>query len=168
MQQMQAIMLMSQMNRIKNDADLRLKNAQYLDEKLNKIPGIHTYKLVEGDNRSAYHLYPFRFISEEFDGVNRTNFLKAMRAEGINCSSGYGKQNYDGLIEEALSSRGYKRLFSEKRLKQWREENHLPGNDQLAEQSVIFYQNMLLGTKSDMDDIVNAITKVYENRSALL
>jgi perosamine synthetase len=91
-----------------------------------------------------------------------------LRAEGVPCSSGYGKQNHDGLIEEALNSRGYKRLFSEKRLKQWREENVLPGNDQLTEEAVAFYQSILLGTKSDMDDIVNAITKIYENRSSLV
>lgn len=168
MQQMQAIMLMSQMKRIREDADIRLKNARYLDAKLKDIPGIHTYKLVEGYNRSAYHLYPFRFVSEEFDGVTRDNFIKAMRAEGISCSTGYGKQNYDGLIEEALNSKGYKRLFSEKRLNQWREENQLPGNDQLAEESVTFYQSMLLGTQSDMDDIVDAISKIYENRKSLV
>ena len=40
MQQIQAITLLSQMNRIKNDADIRLKNAQYLDQKLAEIPGI--------------------------------------------------------------------------------------------------------------------------------
>ena len=167
MQQMQAITLLSQMKRIQKDADIRLENALYLDKKLNEIPGIHTCKLVEGNNRSAYHMYPFRFVSKEFGNVTREQFLKALRAEGIPCSSGYGKQNKDGLIEEALNSRGYKRLFSEKRLKQWREENYLPGNDQLAKEAVTFYQSILLGSKSDMDDIVNAITKIYENRDSL-
>ncbi|HKJ78712.1 MAG TPA: hypothetical protein VKA10_04210, partial [Prolixibacteraceae bacterium] len=79
-----------------------------------------------------------------------------------------GRQNHDGLIEEALNSKGYQRLFSPQRLKQWREENYLPGNDQLVSEAVIFYQSMLLGTKSDMDDIVNAITKIYENRHSLI
>ena len=32
---------------------------------------------------------------------------------------------------------------------------------------VTFYQSILLGSKADMDDIVNAITKIYENRSSL-
>jgi hypothetical protein len=89
-------------------------------------------------------------------------------AEGVPCGGGYGPQNRDGLIEETLGSRGYKRLFSESRLKQWREENQLPGNDQLCDQAVTFYQSILLGSKSDMDDIVNAITKIYENRSSLV
>ncbi len=168
MQQIQAITLLSQMNRIKNDADIRLKNAQYLDQKLAEIPGIYPARLVEGDNRSAYHMYPFRFVSKEFGGVSRNNFMSALRAEGIPCSSGYGKQNYDGLIEEALNSRGYKRLFSEKRLKQWREQNQLPGNDQLASEAITFYQSILLGNTSDMDDIVNAITKIYDNREELM
>lgn len=167
MQQIQAIILLSQIGRIKKDAEVRFENARYLTEKLNEIPGIKTFKMVEGNNRSAFHMYPFRFVSEEFGDVSREKFIEALRAEGIPCSPGYGRQNHDGLIEEALNSRGYKRLFSEKRLKQWREENILPGNDQLAREAVTFYQSLLLGTKSDMDDIAGAITKIYENRSEL-
>lgn len=147
MQQIQALILLSQMERIQKDADLRLENAKYLDERLAEIPGIVPYKLVTEDARSAYHLYPFRFISKEFGNVKRDKFIQALRAEGVPCSDGYGKQNHDGLIEEALNSKGYKRLFSEKRLKQWREENLLPGNDQLTEEAVIFSQSMLLGDK---------------------
>lgn len=168
MQQIQAIMLLSQMERIKSDADIRLENARYLDKRLNEIPGIKTAKLVEGNNRSAYHMYPFRFISEEFGGVKRDKFMEALRTEGIPCSSGYGRQNTDGLIEEALTSKGYKRLFSEKRIDQWREENKLPGNDILAKEAVTFYQSLLLGSKTDMDDIANAIQKIYENRKSLI
>ncbi len=168
MQQIQAIMLMSQMKRILNDADVRLENAKYLDKKLAEIPGIEPCKLVTKNARSAYHFYPFRFVSEKFGNVSRAKFMEALKAEGINCSTGYGMQNKDGLIEEALNSKGYKRLFSEQRLKQWREENVLPGNDQLAREAVIFYQSMLLGSKGDMDDIVNAITKIYENRTSLI
>lgn len=168
MQQIQAITLLSQMNRIEKDADVRLKNAKYLDEKLSQIPGIIPAKLVEGNNRSAYHMYPFRFISEQFGNVSREKFINALQAEGVPCSDGYGQQNKDGLIEEAFNSRGYKRLFSEKRLNQWREENILPGNDQLAKEAVTFYQSILLGSKSDMDDIVNAIQKIYENRESLI
>ncbi len=167
MQQIQAITLLSQMNRIESDADKRLENAKYLDKKLAEIPGIAPYKMVGGNNRSAYHMYPFRFVTEKFGNVSRTKFLEALRAEGVPCSTGYGQQNKDGLIEEALSSKGYKRLFSEQRLNQWREENQLPGNDQLAREAVVFYQSILLGSKSDMDDIVNAVTKIYENRDSL-
>ena len=168
MQQIQAITLLSQMNRIEKDADVRLENAKYLDKRMAEIPGIIPAKLVAENSRSAYHFYPFRFISEKFGNVSRAKFIEALRAEGIPCNAGYGQQNKDGLIEEALNSKGYKRLFSEKRLNQWREENVLPGNDKLAREAVTFTQNILLGTKSDMDDIINAVTKIYENRKSLL
>ena len=168
MQQIQAIMLLSQMKRIVKDADLRLENAKYLDKKLQEIPGIYPAKMVAENCRSAYHFYPFRIVAKEFGEVSREKFMQALNAEGIPCFAGYGKQNYDGLIDEALNSRGYKRLFPEKRIQQWREENLLPGNDQLAEEAVFMKQSMLLGTKSDMDDIVNAIRKIYENREKLL
>jgi perosamine synthetase len=72
------------------------------------------------------------------------------------------------LFEEAFNSRGYKRLFSEARLKQWREENHLPGNDLVCDEAVGLYQSILLGSKSDMDDIANSIMKIYENKDSLV
>ena len=167
MQQSQALILLSQMKRIENDNDIRLANALYLDKKLKEIPGIVPYKPADGATRAVYHLYPFRYIKEKFNNVPKEKFISALSAEGIPCSGGYGPQNKDGLIEEAFNSRGYKRLFSESRLNKWRDENHLPGNDQLCMEAVAFYQSILLGSRSDMDDIVNAITKIYENRDSL-
>ncbi len=168
MQQSQALILMSQMKRIEKDNDIRLANALYLDKKLKEIPGIIPYKLAEGATRAVYHLYPFRYAKEAFNNIPKEKFLRALSAEGIPCGSGYGKQNKDGLFEEAFNSRGYKRLFPESRIKQWRDENFLPGNDQLCDQAVTFYQSLLLGSRADMDDIVNAITKIYENRNSLV
>jgi perosamine synthetase len=168
MQHVQALILQSQMKRFASDAATREKNAAYLDSRLKDIPGILPYKMVPGAEVSAYHLYPFRYISEEFNDIPKEKFLKAVQAEGIPLNGGYGPQNKDGLIEEALSSKGYKRIYGEKRLKEWREENVLPGNDKLCKESCTLYQNVLLGTKQDMDDVVNAITKVYENREQLL
>lgn len=112
-------------------------------------------------------MYPFRYIKGEFNDAPRDAFLKALRAEGIPARSGYGQQNKDGLIDEALNSRGFQRLYGSDRLNTWREENVLPGNDQLATEAVTFYQNVLLGTKTDMDDIVAAISKVYNNKALL-
>jgi dTDP-4-amino-4,6-dideoxygalactose transaminase len=166
---MQAAILMSQIQRAQKDADKRLENAKYLDSRLKDIPGIIPYQLSEGADRSAYHLYPFRYKKEYFDDLSRDTFLKALRAEGIQCSSGYRPQYHDGLIEEALTSRGFQRLFSTQRLKTYRDElHHLPDNEQLTREAVWFFQNMLLGERKDMDDILNAIQKIYDNRKALI
>jgi dTDP-4-amino-4,6-dideoxygalactose transaminase len=169
MTEVQAGLLLSQIGRARSDADKRLENALYLDSKFKEIPGIVPYKLADGATRSSYHLYPFRYKKEYFDGLPRHKFIAALNAEGIPCSRGYGQQYFDGLIEDAITSKGYKRLYSKERLDRYREELHnLPDNDQLTQEAVWFYQNMLLAEKRDMNDIVNAIQKIYENRSKLL
>jgi len=167
MQEFQAVILMSQMKRLEKDTQMRNENAQYLTSKIKDIPGIIPHKLYEQVTRAAYHLYPFRYKKEHFNNVPRSKFLAALSAEGIPCSGGYGPQYKDGLIEDALNSSGYKKLYSKERLKRYRQENHYPDNDQLCEEAVWFSQQLLLATKRDMDDIADAILKIYENRDKL-
>jgi perosamine synthetase len=168
MQKTQAVILMSQMKRIFKDAETREQNADYLSNRLKKIPGIIPFKFTKGANRSAYHLYPFRYKKENFNNAPKDNFIKALRAEGIPGHHGYHPQYRDGLMDESLNSRGFKRLFSPQRLQQYREEMVLPGNEQLCSEAVVFTQNILLGTKKDMDDIANAIQKIHDNKEQLL
>jgi hypothetical protein len=112
-------------------------------------------------------LYPFRYKKEQFNNVPRARFLAALEAEGIPCSGGYGPQYRDGLIEAALSSKNFTRSFPKVRLDQYRKELNFPANEQLCEEAVWFTQNLLLGPKQDIDDIANAIQKLYENRDKL-
>jgi perosamine synthetase len=167
MQEFQAVILMSQMKRLERDAQLRNENARYLTSKIKDIPGIIPHKLYEGVTRAAYHLYPFRYKKEHFNDAPRSKFLAALSAEGIPCSGGYGPQYRDGLIAEALNSNGYKRLYSKKRLQDYREQLHYPDNDQLCEEAVWLSQTLLLTTRQDMDDIADAMWKIYENRDKL-
>ena len=67
----------------------------------------------------------------------------------------------------ALKSKNFKRSFSKARLKKYRQELDYPANDQLCKEAVWFTQNLLLGSKADMDDIADAIQKIYENRNKL-
>ena len=168
MQEFQAEILMSQMKRLEKDTQQRGRNADYLTSRLREIPGITPHKLNPGANRAVYHLYPFRYQKDAFNQVPREKFLNALQAEGIPCSGGYGPANKDGSIEEALNSKSYQRLFSKERLDRYRQENVLPQNDQLCREAVWFSQNMLLGTRQDMDQIVDAVQKVYENRDKLV
>ncbi len=168
MQEFQAVILMSQMKRIQKDAQVREQNAQYLSSRLKDIPGILPYQLNPGATRAVYHLYPFRYKKELFGGVSRERFLQALSKEGVPCSGGYGPANKDGLIEEGLQSKSYQRLFSKERLDRYRQENVLPQNDQLCREAVWFTQNMLLGTRQDMEDIADAVEKLYENRAKLV
>jgi dTDP-4-amino-4,6-dideoxygalactose transaminase len=167
MTEYQAAILLSQMQRLEKDTARRTENASYLTSRIKDIPGIVPHKLYEGVTRAAYHLYPFRYKKEQFNNLPRSRFLAALEAEGIPCSGGYGPQYRDGLIEAALNSKNFKRGFSKERLARYREELHYPDNDQLCEEAVWFTQNLLLGTRSDVDDIADAILKIYENKEDL-
>lgn len=168
MTEYQAAILLSQIKRLETDTERRNENARYLTSKIKGIPGIVPHKLYEGVTRAAYHLYPFRYKKEQFNNIPRSKFLSALSAEGVPCSGGYGPQYRDELIEVALNSKNFKRSFSKQRLDKYRRELDYPANDQLCQEAVWLSQTLLLTTKKDMDDIANAITKIYENRDKLV
>lgn len=167
MTEYQAAILLNQMQRLEADTARRVENANYLTSRIKDIPGIVPHKLCAGATRAVYHLYPFRYKKEKFNGLPRNRFLAALSAEGIPCSGGYGPQYKDELIEAALTSKNFQRAFPKARLDRYRDELHYPGNDQLCQEAVWLSQTLLLGPRGDMDDIANAIQKVYENRDAL-
>ncbi|MBN2314355.1 MAG: DegT/DnrJ/EryC1/StrS family aminotransferase [Sedimentisphaerales bacterium] len=168
MTEYQAAIGLSQIKHLEADTKKRNENAKYLTSRIKDIPGILPHKLYDGVTQAAYHLYPFRYKKEQFNNMSRDRFLSALRAEGVPCSGGYGPQYNDGLIEAALNSKNFKRSFSKARLKKYREELHYPDNDQLCKEAVWFSQSMLLGSKADIDDIADAIQKIYENRDKLV
>ena len=167
MAEYQAAILLAQMKRLEEQTKRRTKNADYLTSRIKKIPGIVPHRLYEGVTRAAFHLYPFRYRKENFNGLSRGKFLAALKAEGIPCSAGYGPINKDSFFERTLRSKNFQKTYSKKQLNRCREQNHCPDNDQLCREAVWFGQNLLLGSKKDMDDIADAILKIYENRDRL-
>jgi perosamine synthetase len=168
MAEYQAAILLAQMKRLESQTQRRNENAQYLTSRIKDIPGIVPHKLYDGVTRAAYHLYPFRYEKQHFGGVPRGKFLAALKAEGVPCSSGYDRVNKNAFFENTLRSRNFRKMYSKARLDRCRELNHCPDGDRLSDEAVWFSQNLLLGPKSDMDDIANAIQKIYENRSKLV
>ncbi len=167
-----AALLDSQMNLVEQHTARKEENADYLTAKLKQIPGIIPRKDYEDTTRTAYNTYGFRYKKEFFNGLPRQKFLSALKAEGIPCSWGLGviegrPIHKEGIIEDTLNSETCKKIYSQKRLKQYFEQNQCPQCDRLCEEVAGFSGSMLLASKSDMDDIYNAIMKIYENRNQL-
>ena len=157
----QGNLLLAQMTRVVEQTNRRTENANYLTKQLKEIQGITPAKLYEGTTRSAYHLYMFRYDSTQFAGLSRDKFLDALIREGVPCSKGYGMMNKDTYVTDLAKNKHYLKIYGEKTMNQWLERNQCPPNDKLTqEQSVWFFQNMLLGSKSDMNQIVGAIIKI--------
>lgn len=163
----QAALLMAQMTRLEEQVRTRSANGAYLSSLLEKIPGIRPARQYPGCTLNAYHLYMFRYDAREFAGLPRELFLKALRAEGIPAAGGYSPLNRQPFLKNTLNSRGYQRLFPEKILRQWPERTACPANDRLCQEAVWLTQNMLLGPRSDMDSIAEAIERIRRHAAQL-
>jgi dTDP-4-amino-4,6-dideoxygalactose transaminase len=162
----QAAILLVQLTRLDEQTETRNRNALYLSEELSKVKGIEPLEHSAAITRHAYHLYTFRYCNEEFEGLPRSKFLEALRAEGIPCSSGYVplyKERFMlSLAQDPLLSRLYGGKADYSKVS-------LPETEKACyEEGVWLAQNMLLGTREDMDDIVGGIAKVKENVKELL
>lgn len=167
MQHFQAAMLLQQFDKLREETARRRANAARLTALLNDIPGVAPARLP-ANSEAVWHLYPFRYDAEKFQGLSRETFIRAMRAEGIPCSAGYREQQFDGLLEEAITSRGFRRLFSEQRLKAYRDSlQDLKGTRQVCATTVAVTQNLLLAAPSDIDRIAAAIRKIQAHGAQL-
>ncbi len=128
----------------------RNQNAIYLSNALENIPGITPPKLASWATKHGYHLYCMKYDPEGFGGKSRQEFVNALSAEGVPCSIGYRSP----LSEEpgmAHVTEKYPHLIRTLTC---------PNTEMVCETSVWLFQNMFLGTESDMDQIVEAIEKI--------
>ncbi len=169
MNELEGAILLGQLEGVKARYELRNKNAAYLMSKLKNFPGLVPQKLYEGTGSGSFYLYPMSFHKEHWNGVSRDTFLKAVAAEGISLSpyisNGLHKEPW---VEHILNLNVYKKMYSPARLKQYREQFKYPMADRVCEEMVMLWASgPLLGTQADMDDVINAIMKVYDNRDKL-
>ena len=90
-----------------------------------------------------------------------------MAAEGVSLSpyiaNGLHREPW---IDHILEQKVYTEMFPKERLQKYREEVPARTAIRVCEEMVMLWASgPLLGTQEDMDDIVNAIFKVHENRS---
>jgi dTDP-4-amino-4,6-dideoxygalactose transaminase len=166
----QAAIGLAGMVRLEEETVKRVENAAYLKSKIEKIPGIVPYRLYDHVTRAAFHLFPFRYQKDKFEGLSRELFLKALQAEGIPCSSGYAKLNKMPYLEHAFQTKNFRKMYPKKLLdiNTYNRQNECPENDSLCDEEAVWLtQNMLLAGKPDMDNITNAIEKIRQNAGKL-
>ena len=169
MNEFEAAILLGQLAGVKERFAIRNKNASYLSSKLKDFPGLVPQKLYEGTTSGSFYLYMMSYKKEHFNNAPRSKFLKALEAEGISLSTylpnGLHKEPWTDHI---LGLKVYQKMYSPARLKSYREELSCPNCDKVIDDiAMIWASGPLLGSREDMDDIINGIMKVYENRDKL-
>ncbi len=151
MTELEAAVAVEQVKRLSFLTTWRQKLASVLSVGLKDVPSLKTPRVLKG-NASAYFSYPIRFCNQTM-GIKRETFAKALRAEGINCGTGY--------VEPLYRRRIYDNLYPD-------------GVEPCVVTEKFYHDELLLlpncrwpNTEADMDDVIKAIHKVYLNRNAL-
>ena len=160
----QGAILNAQLDRLQAQTKTRDRNGQYLAAKLNKLPGIYPQKRPSECARHSYLRFMLRLDGRVF-GAPRAAVIQALRAEGIPCSAGYGfslhhqpmfrNKAFGPYLPKASARLNYRKV-------------NCPNSDLICrEQCVWLEQSTFLGNRADMDDIVRAFEKIFENREVL-
>jgi perosamine synthetase len=169
MNEFQAAILLAEMEKAVSQWKLRNENAVYLTSRLKECPGVVPQKLYEGTDSGSYYLYTMGYRKEYFNNVSREVFMRALGAEGVGISpylsNGLHREPW---VDHIIGLKVYQKMYSAERLKRYKEEMTCPVCDRVCNEMLMLWSSgPLLGTKSDMDDIANAIMKLYENRDQL-
>lgn len=146
-----AAILSVRLEMLETQTDLRNRNANYLTDALDTITGITPPNLAPWVTKHGYHLYCIKYDSDGFNGKTRQEFVNALSAEGIPCSIGYRSPLSQ---EPGMAHIGEKYPHLIRTLP-------CPNTELVCDQSVWLFQNLLLGSESDMDHVVEAITKIH-------
>ncbi|HEY9077950.1 MAG TPA: DegT/DnrJ/EryC1/StrS family aminotransferase [Anaerolineaceae bacterium] len=154
MSEFQAAILIAQLERYPQHIPIREANARYLAEALSQVDGLLPLPNDPRVTQNARHLFIIRYQPECFGGKTLSQFLMAMEAEGIQpCSAGYVPLHQSPAVHRTMI-----RLFGE----ELATPPSLPVVEQIASQTLWLPQNFLLGTRADMDSIVDAACKIQQ------
>lgn len=169
MNELEAALLLPQLQTIKGRHDKRNENAWYMRGKLRDFPGIISQKLHEGTGTSAWWLYMASYRKEKFANAPRDKFIKALSAEGVNAGSyiKYGFHNSDVIQKHILDLKVYRKFYTAERLKKYRDELACPVCDAVCNEEMITFDIPAAPKRSYLDRMFDAIVKVYENRDKL-
>ena len=160
MTEFQSAVLTAQLERYDELKSIRQQNLTYLESRFQEIVGVQTLQKNDRITGHAAHLFIFRYLKDRFGGKSKAAFIEAMRKEGIPVSPGYSLPLYKQpvFINKAFGPRGrsvnlpvdYGAVVC-------------PQTEKACyEEAVWLTQNVLLGTREDMDTIVRAVEKVRE------
>ena len=168
MTELQAAILLGQLTRLEKQTLKREENARILDEKLKSFPGIAIVPTDKRVTRRSYHIYIFRFLENIWE-IKRESFVEAMNAEGIPVSTGYPHPLYKNPLFQRkgtgpeycpVSCHYYGKIIDYSSV-------ICPNAEKICKQAIWISHPVLLAGKKEMEDIVNAIEKVWENRKKI-
>jgi dTDP-4-amino-4,6-dideoxygalactose transaminase len=159
----QGAILNCQLDRLEEQTQKRDGNGQYLASRLGALPGLYPQARPAQCTRHSYHLFMMRVDADRF-GAPRELVLKALQAEGIPCSAGYG---FSLPRQPLFKNRAFGPFLPDASPRLDYLEARCPNSDLVCQQCIWLGQSLFLGSRDDIDDIARAFEKVHDQREAL-
>ncbi len=172
MAEYQAVIGLCQLEQLEEQHKIRNENGAYLNEKLAAYPGIAPVKLHKGATAACYYIYAMVYNRDYFGGLPRERFIEALKAEGVPVGTGYPNDPLyaQPMLREVFGSDIYRKCYTADELdfEKYKRENHCPALIKTYDSALwIWHGGLMLGSKSDMDDIVNAVDKIHNHAAKL-
>jgi dTDP-4-amino-4,6-dideoxygalactose transaminase len=159
---LQGALLGSQLGKTIKQTPVKMAGAKYLGGLLKQIGGIEGLPEDKRITRRGYYYYLMRFCKEEFNGLHREDFLKAVQAEGVGFGHAYGRPIHkyplfqDMKVPAKYTKSNYKKLS-------------LPVSEHVMEGVLVSLGHPnLLAPKATLAKIAEAVQKVKDNAGELL
>jgi L-glutamine:2-deoxy-scyllo-inosose/3-amino-2,3-dideoxy-scyllo-inosose aminotransferase len=167
MTELQAALLLEQMEHMEQRVNYRDENAQYLNKRLAGIPGIHPMKRYTQITRQSYYSYSFRYDSAAWEDIPGRVFREALSAEiGLYVDGTYEPLNNCSLYRPHTKRRHYLNESYWKAIDPARFD--LPVCQKAYEdEAMVIWHNFLLAERADIDEIAQSVEKLYEFRREL-
>ena len=164
MTDLQATILEVQLGRLDRQHEIRARNAGRLRAAIEDIAGLTNLRIDDRVTTQAIYQFVFRFDSSAFAGLDRDTFVAALKAEGLPCDGRF----YESLPVSELLRPDPARFPAWSDALARRPVPDCPNAERAAyRESVWLPHQLLLGSTTDVDDIVEAMRKVQRGAADL-
>ncbi len=164
MTEWQGAVLLAQLERFPEQQRNRSTNANYLNDLLAQIPGVHPQRRDPRCTSQGNYCYVVRIDADVF-GASREQTRLALDAEGIPLTMAYpAVHSLDCFVDPVGLAPRYRE--SRASMPDYAKQD-LPVTDSLAAETLWFTTSILMGSHSDCDDVVTAVGKVHDNAAEL-
>lgn len=146
--ELQAAVLLPQLDKLDGRNVRREENARLLAERLREVSGLRPFTNSGSDGRPAFYKLGFQFDAVAF-GLPREKFVAAARAEGVALDDGFAS------FHRGRSARRF------------RAGGPLPVADRAHEGTVVLHHPVLLGDAGDAERVAQAIIKIHAHAKRL-
>jgi dTDP-4-amino-4,6-dideoxygalactose transaminase len=146
--ELQAAALLPQLDLLHSRHAKRLANVTRLHERLRNVPGLRLFENRTAEGEPAFYKVGFQFEAATF-GLSRERFVAAVRAEGI-------------AMDE-----GFRALHVGRSPGRFRQPGPLAEAERAHAGSLVLHHPVLLGTEADVEQVAQAIDKVWTFRKEL-